>query len=606
MKEINAPRIEELFHAGLELSTAERNAYWQRECGADSELLAALNNLHAGHEFILENDLLGQAAWSLNTEAILPSQHSELIGKKIGPYKIIGLLATGGMGEVYLANELTRKVVIKVLRDVRSQAARDYFMREMRVLAGLRHENIVQMFLGDFHEGDPFIAMEYFPGQSLLQYLQLPGGRDEQRALPVAQVLEIARQVCTGLGYAHRAHQVTHRDIKPSNILIREDADGLKVRVIDFGIALPPELETPDAITHRPSIGAAGTPVYMSPEQMENRIALKRVREIDHRSDVYSFALVIYEMLTGRLAFPTEAHRHYHEPVPACELRPELPKQVDEVLKKALHDNPASRHQSMQELFEHLKKVLTAQPPPPPIPIWSKALAAGAGAIVLALAAWLGYQKLHAAPVIVPPVVIIANTPQPTPELPNTKPPASALNLVKLSLFAQTNNNQSELASPDTVFRNSGRNQSTGGVRLAVEATSKGYVYLLEKNAQGQLAILHPHPKNPAGERVLNAGQQVFLPNATQWLRFNGAAGTDEVFVLFAPAKGDPLFAPLEDSIKRKKTVVETPDVDAFIASLARQASELTNPPGSSAEAKQRILQGVGPLVGILKLQHTK
>jgi hypothetical protein len=260
-----------------------------------------------------------------------------------------------------------------------------------------------------------------------------------------------------------------------------------------------------------------------------------------------------------------------------------------------MHDDPGARQQSMQELYDELRQALYPTGKPQPAR-WPKALAAGAGAVILSVASWLGYQTMGNA--VPEPTPVPLHSPTPTLAASVAAPPQ-----LKLSLLAQGKNNQAQPVALDTVFRNSVPQAKSGGLRVAVKTEASGFIYLLEKNDKGQLAILHPHPKNPAGDSFLVAGQSVFLPNAKQWLRFNGAPGADVVFALFAPQKGEPLFAPIEKAIQQKKTVVETADADGLLAALTQRAEALTT---GSNDLQERVVQGQGALVSILKLQHTK
>ncbi|UCH83665.1 MAG: serine/threonine protein kinase, partial [Candidatus Latescibacterota bacterium] len=210
-----------------------------------------------------------------------------MIGEKVRQYQIMSKLGEGGMGEVYLAEdvELKRKVALKFLP---AQFASDpetlaRFKREAQTAAGLNHPNIVTVYEVGEHQGQPYIAMAYIEGESLADIITRGGIR-------VEQAIDITTQICDGLAKAHDAG-IVHRDIKPANILV--DADG-RVKILDFGLA---KLAGVSKVTGKYS--TMGTIFYMSPEQTQGG-------EIDQRSDIFSLGALLYEMLAGHPPFKGE------------------------------------------------------------------------------------------------------------------------------------------------------------------------------------------------------------------------------------------------------------------------------------------------------------
>ena len=248
-------------------------------------------------------------------------------GSKLGPYEIVSILGAGGMGEVYLAHDarLNRDVAIKVLPADRTvdDAARQRFLREARAASALNHPNIITIYETDSHNGVAFIAMEYVRGSSLAELLH-------ERPLPDAEAVAYATQIADALAKAHAAG-IVHRDLKPGNVMVTED--GL-VKVLDFGLA---KLETvakgamagkasgPGSMETASLLSIAGTTLgtlsYMSPEQA-------RGEPTDFRSDIFSFGVVLFEMLTRELPFTGEnllamLHSlHFGAPKDICYLRP--------------------------------------------------------------------------------------------------------------------------------------------------------------------------------------------------------------------------------------------------------------------------------------------
>lgn len=360
MEQNQLDRVESLFLAGLELPSDEREAFWARECGEDQLLLQELQTLLHAHQTSENDDPLEKTVWAMeDVNALFGGEN--LVGQTINGYQILQSLGQGAMGEIYLAQKppLTRQVVLKMVADVANASFRKQFLEEMRVHEKLRHDNIVLLLDAGTYGQHPYIVLEYFPGQSLRQYLQGPDGAP--RALPLDQILAITRQIADALAYAHRDHQITHRDIKPENILILPEPT-LKAKIIDFGIAILPELDIRrgDLLTSRRfTYGASGTPLYMSPEQIRNLIAMERVSIIDSRADIFALGLVLYEMLTGQPPFTADLVRNYRRIVWPSRLRPALSPAVDDLLRRALAEDPAARYQTVEQLLQDLEAALT-------------------------------------------------------------------------------------------------------------------------------------------------------------------------------------------------------------------------------------------------------
>src|ERR1041385_7023349 len=249
-----------------------------------------------------------------------------------GRYRIVRKLGTGGMADVYLAEdqELGRRVAIKILND--RHAADDQFVerfrREAKNAAGLSHPNIVSVYDRGTAEGTYYIAMEYLDGRSLKELIVSRG------PAPVKTAVEYARQVRAPGGFAHR-HGIVHRDIKPHNVLVGPEG---RLKVTDFGIAR-------SGASQMTEVGSIiGTAQYLSPEQAP------RARG-DQTSDLYSVGVVLYEMLTGQVPFtgdtPLEiAMKHLSEvPKPPSELRPEVPHDLDLVVPRAGPTQTLQHHQ---------------------------------------------------------------------------------------------------------------------------------------------------------------------------------------------------------------------------------------------------------------------
>ena len=262
-----------------------------------------------------------------------------------GRYQVVRKLGAGGMANVYLAEdqELGRGVAIKILNDRHANDEQfvERFRREAKNAAALSHPNIVSIYDRGEAEGTYYIAMEYLDGRTLKELIVQRG------PAPVTVSVEYARQVLSALRFAHR-HGIVHRDIKPHNVLV--DAEG-RVKVTDFGIARAGASQ----MTEAGSI--VGTAQYLSPEQA-------RGTDVDQRSDLYSLGVVLYELITGTLPFngdtPVEiAMKHLSTvPEPPSERRPDIPRDLDLIVMRALAKDPDDRYASAEEMDADLERFL--------------------------------------------------------------------------------------------------------------------------------------------------------------------------------------------------------------------------------------------------------
>jgi serine/threonine protein kinase len=269
-------------------------------------------------------------------------------GKKLGRYEVVAELGRGAMGVVYKALDpkIDRFVAVKTI-SLAGQSAdeereyRERFFLEAQAAGRLVHPGIVTVFdVGEDNESrDPFIVMEYIPGQSLNRLLS-----GENKKLPLNQALRLAEEVADALDYAH-AQGVVHRDIKPANILITEDGHA---KIADFGIA---KLN----VAHLTLPGQVlGTPAYMAPEQLEGEA-------VDGRSDLFSLGVILYSMVTGYRPFQGNSATTVcfkvvnREPVPVTALNPGLPPELDAVIGHAMAKDPAQRYQKGGEFARDLR-----------------------------------------------------------------------------------------------------------------------------------------------------------------------------------------------------------------------------------------------------------
>lgn len=278
-----------------------------------------------------------------------PAPLPDLTGRTLGDYQVLRRLGTGGMGQVYLARQLSlkREVALKLLRTdlAADSTALLRFEAEAHAVAKLNHPNIVHIHqLGEFN-GQRYMVLEFVDGRNLRDHLARRGPPD----LPVT--LSIIKQVVLALQKAHE-QGIVHRDIKPENILVTKKVE---VKVTDFGLSRFFAGATP-ALNLTQSGVTLGTPLYMSPEQVQGKA-------VDHRSDIYSLGVTCYHLLTGEppfrgtTAFDVALKHLQDQPRLISDLRPDLPADLCGMVHKMMAKNPDERYQSAREILRDLIKV---------------------------------------------------------------------------------------------------------------------------------------------------------------------------------------------------------------------------------------------------------
>jgi serine/threonine protein kinase/Tol biopolymer transport system component len=279
-------------------------------------------------------------------------------GAKLGRYEIRSQLGVGGMGEVYLAQDinLDRKVALKVLpEDVASNRHRmQRFVQEAKAASALNHPNIITIHEIGTEPGAHFMATEFIDGENLRHHLR-------QTPPTLTEAIDIAIQIASALASAHAAG-IIHRDIKPENIMLRRD--GI-VKVLDFGLAKLTERWRADEIDHDAATQAmvhtepgmvVGTTAYMSPEQA-------RALEVDTRTDIWSLGVLLYEMIARRTPFKSETASDTSaailksEPPPLSQFLPNLPAEIERIVRKALQKDREERYQGVKDLLVDLKSL---------------------------------------------------------------------------------------------------------------------------------------------------------------------------------------------------------------------------------------------------------
>lgn len=350
-------KIEEIFDQAVTIdSVVNRRLFIETSCGADKELkhevLSLLENLETSGGF-LDDELFFTGL------QILESETDEFLRKKnFAHYKILELLGRGGMGTVYLAEDkkLKRRVALKILprRFTDNEQHISLFKQEARAASQFSHPNIAHIYEFGNRGGQYYLSMEYICGTTLRELVS-------KKSLALREAVVIALQICKALAVAHRLG-ITHHDIKLENVIVT--ADDHSVKVLDFGLARIEEIKEADddsvldtsILESSSSSVVAGTPAYMSPEQV-------RGLEPDKRTDIWSLGVVLYEMVAGKRPFQGETKSDIRAAVLLTEI--ELPPpalqypKLEKILKNSLHKELSQRYQNTDAMLDDLKFFLS-------------------------------------------------------------------------------------------------------------------------------------------------------------------------------------------------------------------------------------------------------
>lgn len=349
-------KIKDLFADAMEQSEEARLEFVRSRCNGDERLFAEVSSLLSASsekENLIENNAIDLASKVGVEKDDYAQQH-------FGHYKILREIGSGGMGTVFLAErddgEFSMHVALKIVRQsIADREVISRFKRERQILADLNHPNIAVLHDGGVSEkGEPFLAMEYVDGETLIEYADV-------HHLSLTEKLDLFLKICSAVSYAHR-NLVVHRDIKPSNILVTREGEP---KLLDFGLAKAFESDASKTQTAL----RAFTPAYASPEQIQGK-------NITTSSDIYSLGVVFYELLTGAkpLNFENKSYEeivqtmtHATPPLPSANPHvsirdPQLKGDLDNIALTALRKEPERRYKTVDDLAEDIRRHLAGRP----------------------------------------------------------------------------------------------------------------------------------------------------------------------------------------------------------------------------------------------------
>jgi serine/threonine protein kinase len=349
-------RLKEVFETALERAPKERLAFLDQACDGDESLRTELQSLLASYE--QGQSFMESPAVAVAAESLAGPQGESLVGQTIGHYQVTREIGSGGMGEVYLAQD-TRLGRLAALKLLPTDLSKDEdrlrrFEQEARTASALNHPNVCVIYeVGETEDDGHYIAMEYIAGVTLRQHMT-------EARLKLGEVLDVAVQIASGLAAAHEVG-IVHRDIKPENIMLRRDG---YVKVLDFGLAKLSVKPLPCTDSAAPMVSRKatdpgvimGTVQYMSPEQA-------RGKEVDARSDIFSLGVVMYELVAGRTPFEGETSTDVlaaildREPMPLARFSPDVPTELQRIAMKCLRKDGDDRYQTMKGLLADLREL---------------------------------------------------------------------------------------------------------------------------------------------------------------------------------------------------------------------------------------------------------
>ncbi|HZS47275.1 MAG TPA: protein kinase [Blastocatellia bacterium] len=612
-------RLGEIFNKALELPPGERVSYLKRACDGDADLLREVEALLANHSH--SETFLSRPAIDVAAQLVPQKQTPFASGKQISHYRILSPIGAGGMGEVYLAEDirLKRKVALKVLPasigDDEERLRR--FEQEAFAASSLNHPNILTIYEfapdGEIH----FLATEFVDGETVRSCLK-------RGPMSLGKSLDVSVQTTQALAAAHEAG-IVHRDIKPENVMVRKD--GL-VKVLDFGLAklvAPTPLDS-EAQTRMQTLTQAGTilgtAAYMSPEQA-------RGETVDARTDVFSLGVFLYEMISHRHPFMGQTISHTlvaiieKDPPWLSQVVKGVPVELEQIVHRCLEKKTEDRYANASELLADLKRLQKnlemgdqftrpASPQqssqePTLIPqnktnenIVQPTIISPQSSPAVTRRSRLFWLLPGLALVIIAGVAVW-QWPHPAPVNPaaNVTTALPERNLT-YSLTVQRYRDGKPYQSP---FSSSGREIFESGWRFRLNLTNSqdGFLYLINLERNGQYRLLFPLPSNNGGSAYIKAGEGL----QTGWYEFDKQPGTEQFRLIWA-AQSAPEFEQFRRLVNNTdKGLISKPEDIKTLTEFLQQHPASQIPVNEDSQNKQINVHGrEAILVALLELEH--
>ena len=588
-------RIQEIYYSTLPMAHSERRAFVATACEHDAVLGREINSLLDAEDssssflaspvFGLGLKLIASGDDPLDTKYVRPGLTID------GRYLVESELSKGGMGQVYLARDLTlhnRRVVIKVLLQTSLQNAYvvKKFRQEVEALARIDHPSVVNVLgAGKLPDGKLYIAMQYVSGKTLRSQICSDGMNLERAA-------SILQEIGAALEDVHQKG-IFHRDLKPENIMLQVLANGKElVKVVDFGIAKVKDSVVAPSTANDVQVG---TLLYMSPEQ------LRGGERITAASDIYSMSVIAYEMVTGRRPFnPSsgpqllEMHRNGVRVKPV-DLRTSLPAQAQAIILRALSFEPGARYQSAGEFGDSLARALVSEEGTNrnvTIPSTKRkffglskpqfVLIAALLVLAFGVTAFLKFVP-GGTNAVEPPV---------------EKPVPTHSFTYSLTVQRARDKQQSQSTGQET-FENGDK------FRLNVSSSDPGYLYLFNEGTPepgaSTFTILYPLPNTNHGSATFGADQWV----RTGWNEFHGQEGTENFWIVWSSSPVNQLEDAKADAFKTDNGGLSPEGIDRVKSFLLTKQNEVKTSYRTDRDSRQTTVQGKGNvLVRMLQFKH--
>ena len=643
MDAIRLKQIEDIYQVVAQNGPTDREDLLAARCGGDEDLRLQVESLLSYED--ISDSFIDSSPDAIAAEMFADEISTDLVGTTVGHYKIERLLGEGGMGKVYLADDmlLSRKVALKILPPtlIEHSDRLRRFKQEAKAASGLNHPNILTIHEFGTEAGANYIVTEFVDGVTLRQKMRVN--------LPIKETVAIAGQAASALAAAHAAG-IVHRDIKPENIMIR--SDGI-LKILDFGLAklsMPegqdPGLEAATMFKTEPGL-VMGTPHYMSPEQA-------RGVKVDARTDIWSLGVIIYEMATGKQPFegptPTDILvAILNRPVPMIgEFIDNAPAELQRIIDKTLAKNADERYSNIEELASDLKRfhhrlefeaelkrthrdahttdkqagaretatqilppVDTGHADPPALvgqteaasdirPGTRRVFVLSSLAAFFALVGVVGLLLWQSSP---PDTATTQTSVPPAAPDPPYLPSRTLIYSLTVQSFTDGRYKEPFRLSGEMLFRNRDR------IRLNIKSPHGGNLYILNqgpesKDGAAAYNILFPSSTANSGNARLSAGQEIQIPQQS-WFELDAKEGTELVWLVWSADTVPELESAKRFANPDDKGRIKDTELINSIDSLLQQHRSVRDAVERDDNKKESAITAKADIVAhLIKLEH--